>query len=129
VLAMNKTALLEASTRADVCPDLLPNQLHRLLTLYAPDDYDPDAVHPGVLKQVAALVKDTTRPLHRRTVLRRFDARHGRRRFDLGLAALRTPRSLLQRPGFAFLGATAVAAAAAAASAASVSGAADDEPW
>jgi hypothetical protein len=125
VLAMNKTALLDAATRADVCPELNPTQLHRLLTLYAPDDYDPEAVHPGVLKQLASLASDATRPLHRRAQVRRCDARLGRRRFDLGLAALRTPRSLLQRPGFAFLGASAVAAAAAAASSAADA----DEPW
>ena len=88
VLVMNKTSLLDESTRAEVCPDLNPGQLHRLLTLYAPDEYDPDAVHPGVLKQMAALAQsNTARPMHKRIQLRRLDARLGRRRFDMSSAA------------------------------------------
>ena len=87
VLVMNKTSLLDESTRAEVCPELNAAQLHRLLTLYVPDEYDPDAVHPGVLKQMSQLAQSSTQPMHRRAPLRRLDARLGRRQFDLGAAA------------------------------------------
>ena len=46
VLVMNKSTLLDEATRQNVCPELNASQLHRLLSLYTPDEYDPEAVHP-----------------------------------------------------------------------------------
>lgn len=121
VLVMNKTSLLDESTRADVCPELNPQQLHRLLTIYSPDEFDPDAVHPGVLKEMATLARNSTRPLHRKATPVRLDLRLGVAHFDLAAAASAVPAALRARPGFAFLAGVAAPL--------SLASAADDEPW
>jgi hypothetical protein len=103
VLVMNKSALLEEATRVNVCPQLNASQLHRLLTLYTPDEYDPEAVHPGVLLQMAALARNNTQPLQRRAAAVRLDTRLGTLVYDVAAAATRVPDSLKSRAGFAFL--------------------------
>lgn len=52
VLCMNKSALVEAEVRKEVCPHLTDAQLGQLLLLYTPDDFDSSPVHPGVLAQL-----------------------------------------------------------------------------
>jgi hypothetical protein len=55
VLCMNKSALVEAEVRREVCPHLSAAQLGQLLLLYTPDSFDSEPVHPAVL---AALCGD-----------------------------------------------------------------------
>ena len=38
--------------RAEVCPSLTPQQLLILLESYAPDEFDPEPMHPGVIKSI-----------------------------------------------------------------------------
>ncbi|KAL0478684.1 hypothetical protein AKO1_008281 [Acrasis kona] len=50
IMIMNKSNLIEASTRKEICGNLTNQQVRRVLQLYHPDEYDPDAVPANVLR-------------------------------------------------------------------------------
>ncbi len=44
--------LMCSKIQAEVCPTLTKKQLLSLLEAYTPDEFDPEPIHPGVLKSI-----------------------------------------------------------------------------
>eukprot|EP00033_Pygsuia_biforma_P002323 GCRY01002571.1.p1 GENE.GCRY01002571.1~~GCRY01002571.1.p1 ORF type:complete len:1016 (+),score=145.87 GCRY01002571.1:145-3192(+) len=60
VLACNKFALRDEDTRKEICPDInLPHLIH-ILTLYAPDELDPQPVNPATIASISTRVAAST---------------------------------------------------------------------
>eukprot|EP01119_Soliformovum_irregulare_P015841 TRINITY_DN4522_c0_g1_i1.p1 TRINITY_DN4522_c0_g1~~TRINITY_DN4522_c0_g1_i1.p1 ORF type:complete len:817 (+),score=210.20 TRINITY_DN4522_c0_g1_i1:136-2586(+) len=58
IFMMNKAQLVNVQTRRDICPHLNNRQLSHLLSMYYPDEYDPESVHPGVLASLVYVAVD-----------------------------------------------------------------------
>lgn len=64
VLVVNKESLAQESVRADVCPSLSMPQVVCLLDAYAPDEFDTEPVHPGVISALRGLIRQQQDPLN-----------------------------------------------------------------
>ncbi len=99
VLCMNKSALVEAEVRREVCPTLSSAQLGQLLLLYTPDAFDSEPIHPAIL---AALCGDNVADFKMDVELRRplsLDLAEA----SYELAECDLPKSVTEQPSLAFL--------------------------
>jgi hypothetical protein len=112
VLVVSKQTLIEPKIREDVCPSLTQQQLLTLLERYTPDEFDPEPIHPGVLRSIgdsienrqtllsdeastSSLLLNVTQPAHLDT--------HFTQPLPLDASSISIPPDITDRPGFAFL--------------------------
>lgn len=113
VLVVSKQTLIEPKIREEVCPSLSQQQLLTLLERYMPDEFDPEPIHPGVLRSIGdsienrqSLLSDETSssssPILNVTQPAHLDT-HFTQPLPLDASSISIPSSITDRPGFAFL--------------------------
>ena len=103
VLCMDKSALVDPVTRAEVCPHLSSSQLAQLLLIYTPDDFDSEPIHPRVLAQLCGDEAPRAHDYRLETEVRNHVLALDLSDVSFDLSLIELPQSLLDEPSLSFL--------------------------